>query len=311
MAARGFAAAQIDYDNSMESLVCTRIYEGVEAVRASWASKSKEVVPRALDVLCNLEFAACDVGVATTGHSQGGAIAYLSPQYDSRVTGVLGQSFGLGDDECKGNTPSLESYRTARISAALPEESRLLIVGTADTGSPVQREEPCWKGITGASAARTDIGPGFMYVPEGPHSFHQMNPSAEEGERMKCIYRSGSASWALPATFDWLANVSAPTKFVGNATAPVDVSYRHACIDEPIDEQIKGGIRMILGELLVPCVVWPAVGILLCVALCCCGACRRYRCCCFRKRRASPPAGRAVSSPARAAQLDGHGQDVE
>ena len=285
MAARGFAASEVEYYNDLNELACTAIWQGSLENRRVWARKSSQITPLVLDVVCSLSFVSCDAGVAMSGHSQGAAIAYLSAQYDRRVTAILSINFNM--HECEGDKPVLKTYRSTEISTnGVTPNKRLLVLGEAD---PAYAETPasCWGGLTGTSSPQSGTAPtqpGYIIVPDGGHSFDQPDSVAIDTTPMKCAYREGTQPWALPASYDWLARTASPTKHITNAT----VAYKNQCSSEDISYQRKAGMSV----LLTPCSVWAVLGpilgtlavIILVIVLVC--LCKAKRWVCFAKKPA-------------------------
>lgn len=109
MARRGFVALMVDYDNTVLALLSDHRNQ----TRCLFALHE----PRSLlQVACALETVDCDLGIATWGHSQGGAVAHLAPNHDPRVRAVWTTGYG-------GDMPSVLPVNRLRVLAGENENN--------------------------------------------------------------------------------------------------------------------------------------------------------------------------------------------
>lgn len=87
MARRGFVALMVDYDNTVLALAG----DHGNQTRCLFAPHEPRSLLRAA---CALDTVDCDLGIATWGHSQGGAVAHLAPNHDPRVRAVWTTGYG-------------------------------------------------------------------------------------------------------------------------------------------------------------------------------------------------------------------------
>ncbi len=109
MARRGFVALMVDYDNTVLALAS----DHGNQTRCLFAPQE----PRSLlQAACALDTVDCDLGIAAWGHSQGGAVAHLAPNHDSRVRAVWATGYG-------GDMPSVLPVNRLRVLAGENEDN--------------------------------------------------------------------------------------------------------------------------------------------------------------------------------------------
>lgn len=109
MARRGFVALMVDYDNTVLALLS----DHGNQTRCLFAPQE----PRSLlRTACALDTVDCDLGIATWGHSQGGAVAHLAPNHDPRVRAVWTTGYG-------GDMPSKLPVNRLRVLAGENENN--------------------------------------------------------------------------------------------------------------------------------------------------------------------------------------------
>ncbi|NEW40081.1 hypothetical protein GV792_16250 [Nocardia cyriacigeorgica] len=109
MARRGFVALMVDYDNTVLALAS----DHGNQTRCLFAPHE----PRSLlRTACALDTVDCDLGIATWGHSQGGAVSHLAPNHDRRVRAVWTTGYG-------GDMPSVLPVNRLRVLAGENENN--------------------------------------------------------------------------------------------------------------------------------------------------------------------------------------------
>ncbi|WP_187685761.1 hypothetical protein [Nocardia wallacei] len=103
MARRGFVALVVEYDNSLPALFS----DHGNQTRCLFSPREHGSL---LNAACALHNVDCDSGIATWGHSQGGAVAHLAPNHDPRVRAVWTTGYA-------GNMPSVLSKYRLRVLA--------------------------------------------------------------------------------------------------------------------------------------------------------------------------------------------------
>jgi hypothetical protein len=101
-AKRGFVAASMQYANDLGGLSC----EGIR--RRATCSYNRNSTSSAVSRLCSRPKADCSRGIATAGHSLGGALAIRAKNFDSRVraTFTIGTANGFNTANCLNPGPA-------------------------------------------------------------------------------------------------------------------------------------------------------------------------------------------------------------
>jgi len=112
MAARGFVAVTVQYDN-----VSTSIFDNSVSI-AGFKNKSACLFgssnpKNALKVLCARRNVSCAAGIGVFGHSQGAEMALQAANYDKRVNAA----FATGDSSVAGMTHSMAYNRIRLVNA--------------------------------------------------------------------------------------------------------------------------------------------------------------------------------------------------
>ena len=124
MVSRGYAAVQVEYENSGPGYVL-----GCYGYRAKAASIFEESANSALGKLCARPRIDCLKGVAVHGYSQGAHIALLGPLYSPLVTAALSFANGVYN---WGLFVPVGCMRDSYITNYLPRSKRRYIVGSRD-----------------------------------------------------------------------------------------------------------------------------------------------------------------------------------
>jgi hypothetical protein len=209
-AQQGFVAATMEYAYGFfDGLDCPTTKNKANC------SYNPNLTNSAVKVLCSRSLADCSKGVATAGHSLGGAMAVLAKNYDSRVRAVwtMGTANGNNTTTCM-NPGTLDGGSTDR---KLRNNEWRAYGGQADTGNPISGMNT----VTGQSCAagtqsclRTD-GSGWYQVQNSQvvdssadHCFQEQNGCGSGGTDAN--WRTGTSPWTLGTSMAWLKGRTSP-----------------------------------------------------------------------------------------------------
>lgn len=216
MAAKGFVAASIEYDNGSFGS-CSTI--GTRAKCIFDASKATS----AIQALCSRAKADCSKGIVTGGLSQGSIISVLSKNYDGRVRASMGQGSGAtyttayNLSSCMSNGSHAQTGDRIRI---INGQTDMFVGGTvisAGNSGKLVTGKSC---TTGATSCLNSNGSGWLVVRstevsdlDADHCFMGYGGVVGvqcSGALVDPIYQYGSSAWALPATTAWLKTFVTP-----------------------------------------------------------------------------------------------------
>ncbi|MGY4830490.1 hypothetical protein ACVNIS_18110 [Sphaerotilaceae bacterium SBD11-9] len=216
MAAKGFVAASIQYDNGSFG-TCSAI--GTRAKCIFDSSKATS----AIQTLCARAKADCSKGIVTGGLSQGSIISVLSKNYDSRIRASMGQGAGAtytaayNLSSCIANGNHAQSGDRIRI---INGQTDMFVGGTvitAGNSGALVTGKTC---ATGSTSCLNSNGSGWLVVRstevsdlDADHCFMGYGGVVGvqcSGTLVDPIYQSGSKAWALPATTEWLKSFVTP-----------------------------------------------------------------------------------------------------
>ncbi|MBF6157757.1 alpha/beta hydrolase family protein [Nocardia cyriacigeorgica] len=187
MARRGFVALMVDYDNTVLALASDHRNQ----TRCLFAPHEPRSLLRAA---CALDTVDCELGIATWGHSQGGAVAHLAPNHDPRVravwtTGYAGDMASVlpvnrlrvlaGENENNGK-PEILNKAAGFTPGECPDDGRShclradgsgwIIVRDADVATTADHcwfyRHTCWSTETFLEPSWTDRGSTKPYAIE-------------------------------------------------------------------------------------------------------------------------------------------------
>jgi hypothetical protein len=216
MAARGFVAAAVHYDDFTYSSATT-------ADKKARCIFDPKMPSSAIAKLCARPRADCSKGIVVAGHSQGGVLGIRAANWDPRVR--AGYFLGFNEES------TVESGARLKAASAPPDGTRALpnsririIDGVADA-PPDRRDELNTQTGKSCPLTATDCldasGAGWRVVQNievqdgtADHCYHhggggcQSNPTFDPG------WLNGTAPWELNPSLDWLASFA-------DAPAPV------------------------------------------------------------------------------------------
>jgi len=211
MAAKGFVAATVQY-NSGDFGSCTALKQKAACVFKPASTDS------AISKLCAR--GDCSKGIVVGGFSQGAVLATVSKDYDSRVSAA----WGMG---------ALQKYGAFNLSSCMTNKkhklaaSRLRIVnGEKDsfgggTAAALRSQSTAVTGKKCASNAYTCLnsnGSGWIVIKNSQvsdksadHCFQRKSRDCNGSENiLDSKWRTGSGSFALPASLNWLKTFTKP-----------------------------------------------------------------------------------------------------
>jgi hypothetical protein len=210
MAARGFVALSVEYDNTASALTTDHVAQ-LECLF------SPEQPQSLIAAACGLPNVDCDLGIATWGHSLGALIAHLAANYDSRVSAAWLTGYARED----------EGYFPAPFISTLPFERTRVVNGEADFSAPTTA--PAMNHVTGMSDAecpadgrskclRAD-GSGWIVVRKADLALPRATADHCWFDRPSClsttialdpnwIDASSTKDFALESNADWLAETA-------------------------------------------------------------------------------------------------------
>ncbi|HZI10923.1 MAG TPA: hypothetical protein VE153_11085 [Myxococcus sp.] len=212
MAARGFVAASVQYDNASFS-VCSTLTSKAKCIFSASNAKS------AVGVLCARGKADCSKGIVVAGLSQGSVMAALAKNYDSRVQAAFGMGLGT-------------LYITYDVSSCvadgrriLPSDRLLAIDGEVDeflsgtvTGNRTQLQQ-----LTGLSCTSTSFScfrsnnSGWYMVKgtqlqdgKGDHCYMRNGGCYNTAAPFDATWQSGNEVWSVDTNLSWLSSFALP-----------------------------------------------------------------------------------------------------
>jgi hypothetical protein len=212
MAARGFVAATVQYDNASFGF-CSSLTSKAKCIFSASNAQS------AVGVLCSRAKADCGKGIVVAGLSQGSVMAALARNYDSRVQAAFGM--GLGTRFVTYDVSSC----LADGSRALPSDRLLAIDGEVDeflSGS-VSGNRSQLQSLTGLSCTSTSYScfrgnnSGWYMVKgtqvrdgKGDHCYMRDGGCYNTAAPFDPTWESGSEVWSVNNNLNWLASFASP-----------------------------------------------------------------------------------------------------
>ncbi|WOB09572.1 hypothetical protein [Piscinibacter gummiphilus] len=217
MAAKGFVAATVEYDNGSFG-TCTTISTRAKCIFNGANANS------AIAKLCARAKADCSKGVVTGGLSQGSIISVLSRNFDSRIRASMGQGTGstytvaYNLESCMANGKHTQPGDRLRIingerdmfvggTESIARSQAELVTGLKCSGlSPTE----CFRSNGSGWAVVKDYQVNDLYA---DHCFMGLGTYGAQCTGILAVdtnYRYGSGAWALPATTNWLKSFVTP-----------------------------------------------------------------------------------------------------
>ncbi|MEY4562495.1 MAG: hypothetical protein RLZZ618_1772 [Pseudomonadota bacterium] len=216
MAAKGFVAASVEYDNASFGS-CTTISTRAKCVFDAAKATS------AVQTLCSRAKADCTKGIVTGGLSQGSIISVLSKNFDSRIRASMGQGTGstytaaYNLSSCMADGKHTQPGNRIRI---INGEEDMFVGGTLYSASASGKLVTGFSCAYGTASCLQANGSGWIVVRNtqvsdlsADHCFMGYGGVVGvqcSGQLVDPIYQSGSANWALNATTDWLKTFVTP-----------------------------------------------------------------------------------------------------
>lgn len=215
MAAKGFVAATVEYDNASFG-TCSTIGQRAKCIFNPSNTNS------AIAKLCSRAKADCSKGIVTGGLSQGSIISVLSKNYDSRIRASMGQGTGstytvaYNLESCMANGKHAQPGNRLRIING----ERDMFVGGTEAIARSQAELVTGIKCTGATQCLQSNGSGWVVVKDyqvndlyADHCFMGLGTYGAQCTGVLAVdtnYQYGSGAWALPATTTWLKSFVTP-----------------------------------------------------------------------------------------------------
>ncbi|MBX3625357.1 MAG: hypothetical protein KF892_10125 [Rhizobacter sp.] len=217
MAAKGFVAATVEYDNGSFG-TCTTISTRAKCIFNGANANS------AIAKLCARAKADCSKGVVTGGLSQGSIISVLSRNFDSRIRASMGQGTGstytvaYNLASCMADGKHTQPGDRLRIingerdmfvggTESIARSQAELVTGLKCSGlSPTE----CFRSNGSGWAVVKDYQVNDLYA---DHCFMGLGTYGAQCTGILAVdtnYRYGSGAWALPATTNWLKSFVTP-----------------------------------------------------------------------------------------------------
>ncbi len=215
MAAKGFVAASVAYDNGSFG-TCTTISTRAKCIFNGANANS------AIAKICARAKADCSKGVVTGGLSQGSIISVLSGNFDNRIRASMGQGAGstytaaynLSSCVANGN------HTTPGDRLRIINGERDMFVGGTEAVARSQATLVTGRSCTGATECFGANGSGWAVVKDyqvndlyADHCFMGLGTYGSQCTGVAAVdsnYQNGSGAWALPATTNWLKSFVTP-----------------------------------------------------------------------------------------------------
>ncbi|MCY1014391.1 alpha/beta hydrolase family protein [Pyxidicoccus sp. MSG2] len=209
MAARGYVAATVEYDNATFGS-CSTIDSRAKCTYD--ASRSTSAVGR----LCARAKADCSKGIVVAGFSQGSVMAVLAKNHDARVRAAYGLGCGV-----QYSIYNLSSC-VADGNRALPSDRLRIINGEQDvfvgpTESAVRAQNTQTTGLSCplATSCFRSNGSGWYIIKDSQVADLQadhcyMRTGSCVGLTLDNTWRSGTAPWSLSTNLNWLTQFTTP-----------------------------------------------------------------------------------------------------
>jgi len=214
MAARGFVAATVQYDSSSYP-TCSLMTKKASCIFNAGSANS------AISQLCGRAKADCGKGVVVSGFSQGANLAALAKNYDARVR--AGYMIGHGDkasgiidvSSCADNANTVllpsqmrsingenDEFFGGNASGVRQQLQKVVGVSCAGSWNCLQADGSGWQMVRASEVA--DGTANHCYY------FQNGNRACTSNNGFDLTWRTGSSSWSLGPSLDWLAGRTGP-----------------------------------------------------------------------------------------------------
>lgn len=212
MAARGFVAATVQYDNGSFG-GCSSLTSKAKCIFSAANARS------AVSVLCSRTKADCSKGIVVAGLSQGSVMAALAKNHDSRVQAAFGM--GLGTVYVIYDVSSC----LADGRRVLPSDRLLAIDGEVDEflSGTVSGNRSQLQRLTGLSCTSTSFScfrsnnSGWYLVKgtqlqdgKGDHCYMRNGGCYDVAAPFDATWEFGSEAWSVDTNLNWLSSFARP-----------------------------------------------------------------------------------------------------
>lgn len=214
MAARGFVAATVDYDKGNYP-TCTLMRKRSQCIFDGASANS------AITKICARAKADCSKGVVVSGFSQGANLAALSKNYDSRVRAA----YLIGHGDRAAGIIDVSSCADNAATTLKPSEMRSIngendeFFGSNANGVRTQLQKVVGVSCSGSWNCLQSDGSGWQMVRASELSdrtanhcyyFQNGNRACTSNNGYDPTWRTGTASWSLGPSLDWLMSRTTP-----------------------------------------------------------------------------------------------------
>ncbi|NMO21861.1 hypothetical protein HPC49_34545 [Pyxidicoccus fallax] len=209
MAARGYVAATVEYDNGTFGS-CSTLQSRAKCIYDSGRSTS------AISRLCSRAKADCSKGIVVSGFSQGSIMAILAKNHDSRVQAAYGLGAGVEYSIYNLNSCVANGNRTLpsnRLRIINGEQD--VFVGPTESSVRAQNTETTGYSCPLATSCLQSNGSGWYIikdsqVSDGNADHCYMRNGSCIGLTLDNTWRSGTAPWSLRTNLNWLTQFTTP-----------------------------------------------------------------------------------------------------
>jgi hypothetical protein len=216
MAARGFVAASIQYDNSNFSKNCDEHVAQASSIYDATRATS------AVGVMCAIAGVNCGAGIVTMGISQGGAMAILAKNYAANVKATLALS--ISDTRRLGEGMLSFGACLDKPYTAIPANRLTIVNGISDTlvggQSPLmrvaglycpERSYQCWN--TSMSGAGWYIVRDSQVIDGVADHCYVLKGGCLLGRAIDDNWLTDVDDWEMKPNLDWLATFGTIRRF--------------------------------------------------------------------------------------------------
>jgi hypothetical protein len=200
MAARGFLAATVQYDNNEAVQLCSTYTPRAQGIYDANRATS------ATGVLCSLSHADCSKGIVTSGTSQGGFLAVLAANYNPNVKAVYALSMSDFAQNQDISYPCVD-----KPSTIIPANRLTIVNGAADPFFGGQQP------VENVSGYTCTAGSTQCWSPDGSGAGWYLVQNSQNkngiaghcyfldvsGRNQNSCFGIGDPSWLPPAAYNW------------------------------------------------------------------------------------------------------------
>jgi dienelactone hydrolase len=203
MAARGFLAATVQYNNNETVQTCSNYTPRAQGIYDVNRSTS------AAGVLCSLSHANCSKGIVTSGISQGGFMVVLAANYNPNVKAVYALSMSDFAQNENLSYPCVDKQNTV-----IPANRLTIVNGAADPFFGGQQPLENVSGYTCANGSQQCWSPdgagAGWYIVQNSQNKNGISGHCYfldvSGNNPTACFGVGDPSWLPPAAYNWSLN---------------------------------------------------------------------------------------------------------